>query len=63
MLKVCESELRIKLDRPELTLSLDGLRAGDLQGRARATAARATALKHLVEAGVSLADAREAAGI
>ena len=58
VLKVCESELRIKLDRPELTLSLDGLRAGDLQGRARATAARALAVRNLVTAGLSVEDAR-----
>ena len=63
MLRVCASELRIKLDRPELTLSLEGLRAGDLQGRARSTAARAVAVRNLVTAGLSVEDAREAAGI
>ena len=63
MLRVCEAELRLKLDRPELTLSLESLRAGDLQGRARATAARALAMRNLVTAGLSVEDAREAAGI
>ena len=63
MLRVCEQELRIKLDRPDLTLSLDGLRAGDIQGRARATAARALATRNLVTAGLSVADARTAAEI
>ena len=62
-IRVCQAELRIKLDRPELTLSLESLRAGDLQGRARATAARALAMRNLVTAGLSVEDAREAAGI
>ena len=63
MLNVCQAELRLKLDRPELTLSLESLRAGDLQGRSRATAARALAARNLVTAGLSVEDAREAAGI
>ena len=63
MLRVCESELRLKLDRPELTLSLVDLRAGDLQGRARATAAKAMAVRNLVTAGLSVADARAAVEI
>ena len=63
MLRVCESELRLKMDRPELTLSLESLRAGDAQGRARATAARALATKNLVASGMSISDARAAAGI
>ena len=54
MLRVAEAELRTKLDRPELTLSLESLRAGDLQGRARATAARALAMRNLVTAGLSV---------
>ena len=63
MLRVAEAELRTKLDRSRLTLSLEGLRAGDLQGRARATAARALAVRNLVTAGLSVEDARAAAGI
>ena len=63
MLRVCEAELRIKMDRPELTLSLEELKAADLQSRGRALAARATAVRQLVTAGVSIADARSAAGI
>ena len=63
MLRIAEAELRAKMSRPELTLSLEGLRAGDLQGRARSTAARALAVKHLVGSGLSLEQAREAAGI
>ena len=34
--KIVQSELRVKLDSPELTLVWDELRASDLQGRARA---------------------------
>ena len=63
MLRVCEAELRLKMDRPELTLSLEGLRAGDIQGRSRAVAARALATKNLVASGMSISDARAAAGI
>ena len=63
MLRVCEAELRIKLIRPELTLSLEELKAADLQSRARALAARSAVVRNLVTAGVSVADAREAAGI
>ena len=63
LVAICQTELRIKLDRPGLTLSLESLRAGDLQGRARATAARALAVRNLVTAGLSVEQAREAAGI
>ena len=62
MLRVCEAELRIKLDRPELTLSLEELKAADLQSRARALASRAVSVKHLVESGVAVADALTLSG-
>ena len=61
--RMCEAELRGKLDSPDLSLSLEDLRSGDLQGRGRATAARALAMRNLVTAGLSVEDAREAAGI
>ena len=54
-------ELTAKLETP-VTLTLDEIRAADAQGQSRALSSRATALKHLVEAGVGLPVALELAG-
>ena len=62
LLRVCEAELRIKLDRPELTLSLEELKAADLQSRARALAARSAVVRNLVTSGVTVDVALELAG-
>ena len=54
--KIAESELRLKLEAPDLRLTWDELRASDLQGRARA-------LQSMTGAGATLKSAAEVAGL
>jgi len=54
--RLVEDELRAKLERPELTISLEALRAADVAGSTRAA-------KQLVDVGVPLADALRMVGL
>ena len=57
-----EAELRAKLD-PEARISFPALRASDEDGRSRAVARRANALKTFLEAGLDREAALRLAGL
>ena len=57
-----QQEVRAKLD-PGATVTLEALRAGDEDGRSRATMRRAQAFKTLKEAGIETGEARRLAGL
>ena len=54
--RIMESELRVKLDAPELVLDLSPLAAADVAGRARA-------VKAMIEAGIDPEDAARETGV
>lgn len=61
--RIMAAEVAEKLDVDDFTLQLNELRAADEANRARAIGSRAQALSRMVEAGISLEEARRLAGL